>query len=214
MPKRRDIKGQRFGRLVVVGKAPSKNKHTYWRCLCDCGNEIVVRTDSLTRGPTVSCGCYHKDAVTKHGMYDTPIYAIWSSMVRRCELPSHPAYDNYGGRGIRVCERWVEFAAFYEDIGKLRPDRQHSLDRIDNDGDYCPENCRWVTPKQQGRNRRDNRWLTFGDKRHCLAKWAEITGLGYSTIRERLRRGWTTEDALTVNPDLGNRWKRLQSQNV
>jgi hypothetical protein len=139
-------------------------------------------------------------------MWDTPIYAIWSSMLQRCENRGMPAYDRYGGRGIQVCDEWHDFDVFYDDMGP-RPDETYSLDRIDNDGDYCPGNCRWATKKQQSRNRADNRLLTFKGESLCIAEWADRLPLKDSTIRMRLRRGWSTKEALTVKADLGNRWR-------
>lgn len=206
----RDLTGKRFGRLLVIKRAPNKNRHVYWKCRCDCGNVVIVRGDALTRGSTVSCGCYHKDAVTKHGMYNTPIYAIWSSMLQRCENPNATGHDNYGDRNIKVCKRWHKFENFYDDMGD-RPSEEHTLDRIDNDGDYEPGNCRWATWEQQGRNRRDNKILKYKGKERCVSEWTKITGIGDSTLRMRLQRGWTTAEALTIPVDLGNRWKRQKS---
>lgn len=206
----RDLTGQRFGRLDVQGRAENRNRHVYWRCLCDCGNVVEVRGDGLTRGRTVSCGCFHQDVVTKHGMYQTSTYKTWHAMLQRCENPRCKPYPGYGGRGIKVCARWHEFEAFLEDMGES-PEGL-SLDRIDNDGDYEPENCRWATNQQQHRNRRDNVWLTYKGETRCIMGWAELMGMGYSTLKRRLEMGWTPKDALTVPVDLGNRWKRQQQR--
>ena len=203
----RDLTGATFGRLTVIERAANRNKHVYWRCQCECGNEVEVRADSLTRGPTVSCGCYHDEVVTKHGMWESSEYHIWRAMLTRCENKNMHAYDRYGGRGIKVCEDWHNFQTFYADMGAF-PGSGYSLDRIDNSGDYCPENCRWATWKQQGRNRDYNRMLTYRGNQRCIAEWSEVTGISHSTLRMRLERGWTAKEALTIPVDLGNRWIR------
>ena len=205
MPAKIDITGERFGRLVVLSAAPSRNKHTYWNCRCDCGKAVAVRTDGLTRGLSKSCGCYHQDVVLRHGMWQTPVYRIWRTMLGRCENPNAHAYDKYGGRGIKVCEGWHDFTRFYYDMGP-RPSPKHSIDRIDNNGDYCYENCRWATKKEQSRNRCDNRWLTFNGETLCVAEWAERLGVNWTTIVARLKRGWTTEMALTAKKGQWHRW--------
>lgn len=205
---KRNLLGQRFGRLLIIAPAPTKNRHTYWKCQCDCGSEVTVRTDALTRGPTVSCGCYQLDKVTKHGMWKSSEYHIWRTMLSRCENPNAHAYKEYGGREIKVCEQWHTFEGFYKDMGK-RPTASHSLDRIDNDGGYCPENCRWASKKEQSRNRRDNHLLTFQGRTKCIAEWVEETGLKCSTISERLRRGWSVEETLT-SPLLNDKWIRTR----
>ena len=210
MPARIDIKGQRYGRLEVVGKAPSKNRHTYWVCQCDCGAELTVRTDAITRGPTKSCGCYHQDAVTQHGMYLSSEYITWQSMLTRCENPNFKFYCHYGGRGISVCERWHNFELFYQDMGP-KP-KGLTLERIDNDGDYKPDNCRWATYKEQGRNRRYNRTYTYQGQTRCLSGWAEQVGINVGTLTQRMNRGWTIKDALETPVDLGNRWKQQRAQ--
>jgi hypothetical protein len=126
----------------------------------------------------------------------TPEYAIWRAAIHRCASPKAPAYANYGGRGISVCERWQDFLYFLSDMGR-RPSYDHQLDRIDNDGDYEPGNCRWATPKQNSRNRRGNRMVTFRGETLTVAAWCERTGLRTSTLVARLNAGWSAEDALT-----------------
>jgi hypothetical protein len=132
-----------------------------------------------------------------HGLSNTREYRIWNSMRQRCNNPSAKQYDSYGGRGIRVCERWNEFSAFIADMG-FRPSRQLSLERIDNDGDYCPENCRWATKTQQQRNTRWCHLLTYNGKTRCVTEWAEVVGIHRNTIHHRLHLGWSTERALTA----------------
>jgi len=200
----KDITGEIFGRLTVIipiGKDSTRSAHTIWLCRCSCGTDISVSNKSLRSKHTRSCGCLKTDLCidrsTKHGMAHSKIYMVWSAMKGRCDNRADNAYFNYGGRGIRYCARWSEFKNFINDMGD-RPSKTHTLDRIDNDGDYCKENCRWVTRKIQNRNKRNNVQLTYGGKSMCIADWAESTGIKYATIRGRLRYGWSIERTLTT----------------
>lgn len=150
----KDLTGKRFHRLVVIGYVGKSR----WRCRCDCGTIKVVRADCLKDHTTVSCGCYNREVVAKrettHGMSKSRVYRIWDAMKSRCENPKNSKYRYYGGRGIKVCKRWSRsFEAFYQDMGEP-PTPQYSIDRIDNDGDYEPGNCRWATMTEQNRNKR------------------------------------------------------------
>ena len=175
-------------------------------CLCDCGVEKAVTGASLHQGGSTSCGCYgiqnRKDSITTHG--DTvgglcaPEYGSWKSMVDRCANKNSRDFLRYGGRGIKVCERWLHsYENFLMDMWR-KPSPKHSLDRIDVNGNYCPENCRWATPRQQANNKRNNRYLVFNDRRMTLTQWSEEVGLGKTTVKERLNRGWTIEQSLTI----------------
>ncbi len=151
-----DITGQRFGRLVAVSHVLIKGRNS-WFCDCDCGNKTVVEIYNLDKGVTTSCGCLYKkmvgDKFRKHGMSSTKIYILWRGMRNRCRNPNVKGYERYGGRGIKVDPRWDSFEHFLEDMGP-KPSDEHALDRIDNNGDYTKENCKWSTKCEQAQNRR------------------------------------------------------------
>jgi hypothetical protein len=200
--------GRRIGRLVVRSRASENRGGTTarWLCLCDCGNERVVDGSSLRIGKTRSCGCLTADVArersTKHGHNTTagksPEYGAWASMVGRCTNPNNRSWGHYGGRGIAVCERWMEFENFLADMGN-RPSSDHSLDRINNDGGYGPGNCRWATRAEQSRNRRNNRLVTINGRQQCVTDWlAEgCVSRGTFWVRTALL-GWTTEEAIAT----------------
>ena len=192
----KDITGQKFGRLTVI-KVVSKNKHRQykWECQCDCGNISKVISSQLRNGHTKSCGCLHKDKITTHDKWQIPEYNVWASIKNRCLNKKDIAYRNWGGRGITVCYRWLKFENFFEDMGK-RP-KGLQIDRINNDGNYCKENCKWSTIKQQARNRRTNRIITYKGEKKCLAEWAEEFGIKYTNLQKRLKNGWSIERAFT-----------------
>ena len=190
----KDLQGQRFGRLVVKRFLYTRgHEATYWLCVCDCGTEKAVRAGNLRSGNTKSCGC--RQGTYRHDKYRSKVYLAWGGMLQRCENPKDPSYRNYGGRGITVCEQWHDFVVFYADMGD--PPTGLSLDRIDNDGNYEPENCRWASLSEQQRNCRHNHLVTFQGKTQCLAAWAQEVSINQSTIQRRLHRGWSVRRALT-----------------
>lgn len=178
---RKDISGQRFGRFTVIQCAGPRRSKLLWECLCDCGVTKLVIGSNLTRGRSVSCGCYLIESVTKHGKARSSEYHTWAAAKDRCFNPDSRSYANYGLRGISMCSEWREsFEAFYSYIGP-RPDGA-SLDRIDNDGDYEPGNVRWATDRTQVRNRRITVHATHEGETLSLAEWAERTGIAYGTL--------------------------------
>jgi hypothetical protein len=147
------LNGQRFGLLLVLGRSGKKSNSVLLLCKCDCGNEKEIRAEGLSLGRVVSCGCYHKKNHTTHNSYRTPEYLTWTSMWQRCTNTKSRAFKWYGARGISICERWSDFEAFLEDMG-AKPGPEYSIDRIDNDGNYEPGNCRWTTNDVQALNKR------------------------------------------------------------
>lgn len=202
-----DLTGNRYGRLVVVGRSESKKRannrtRTMWRCVCDCGNYIIVESSHLKSGHSKSCGCITK----KHGMFGTRIYKIWSGMKDRCFNKNNDAYKNYGGRGITVCHEWLEFIPFYEWAMNNGYRDDLTLDRENVNGNYCPENCRWVNDIVQHNNTRVNRYIEYNGETHTMAEWARITGIKYVTLNTRINKyHWSIEKALTEPVEIHNR---------
>ena len=198
-----DITGQRFHRLTVLSLHPERSQEgtLQWLCRCDCGNERIVRGTALRRGNSRSCGCYAADQRhTGHRLSDTPEYHCWRNMRERCLNPTNVAYRHYGQRGITVCADWNLFERFLSDMGR-RPSPTHSLDRIDNDGDYTPSNCRWATREEQRRNMRTPLVypnLTVNGETLSLTAWAKRLGSSREVIRERLKLGWPVHLAVTT----------------
>lgn len=193
--------GERFGRLVVVAEV-ERSAHGKPRVLvrCDCGGERVVLLPSLRSGRTTSCGCVRREVAaaraTKHGMYGSHEHVVWRHMIARCENPNEQRFNRYGGRGIRVCDRWrTSFEAFLADVGRA-PTRAHEIDRIDVNGHYEPGNVRWAKRKQQARNKTTTRFLTLDGRTQSVADWADETGMPYGTLHARLRNGWSDELAI------------------
>ena len=191
------FRGAVFGEITVVTDIGSDHHgNVRWQCLCSCGATTVAVANKLVGGRKRSCGCKHKqligDAAATHGETRGRVvsaeYTIWSSMRARCTDENHVGWSRYGERGIKVCERWWLFENFLADMGR-RPSRAHSIDRIDNDGNYAPENCRLVTPMKNANNRSNNRVLLFGDERVTVAEASRKFGVSESAIHRRLRSG-------------------------
>ena len=192
-----NLTGLRFGRLTVLSVAGrAKDRKTLWRCACACGKECVVRSAYLTSGHTKSCGCLTRETAsrvkTKHGASGTRLYGIWQKMKDRCYRRGDKFYADYGGRGISVCDGWRnDFSAFQSWALSNGYADGLTIDRINNDGNYSPDNCRWATTKTQNRNSRNNR--VYAGK--CVAEWAEIAGIPYGVMYWRLSRGWSVREA-------------------
>jgi hypothetical protein len=198
--------GMRFGRLVVTERSSrqSRSGRRYWNCVCDCGNVNVVAQDVLRAGKSRSCGCLkrelNRESLRVHGLRKSPLYETWARMLRRCRNERSKEYAMYGGRGIRVCERWIHSVeAFCEDMGPTYREGL-TLDRIDNNGPYAPWNCRWVNRIAQANNTRRNRFLVFRGKKMTVAEWARRLNWSADVIRGRIRLGWPVERILTEKP--------------
>lgn len=197
MGNRDDLSGRRFDRWLVRHFSHKNGRgEIYWNCVCDCGTERDVKANGLRSGDSTSCGCYHKDAVTHHGYTGTPTFKSWETMKQRCLNPNARGYERYGGRGIKICKRWLAgFENFLEDMGERPAGR--TLDRIDVNGDYKPGNCRWETPSRQQRNRSDRDILHWNGKSLCIADWSDITKIPAPIIVWRMKNGWQISDALS-----------------
>lgn len=196
-----DLTGKRFGRLLVLGRDETKAKdgHGRWMCQCDCGNTVSVRSNNLASGHTKSCGCYKLMRTTKHGQSKSRLYNIFNKMVSRCYDEKFKQYNDYGGRGIRVCDEWLySFQSFYEWAIANGYSDELTIDRINVNGDYAPNNCRWSTRKVQSNNTRRNVYYTYNRKTKTIAEWSAVTGINYNTLRARLQRyGWSIGKALS-----------------
>jgi len=198
--------GQRYGRWTVI-TAPVGGRAA---CRCDCGTEREVRSSAVRTGGSISCGCLrrerHAAAITKHGQADTPVYKVWTAMHQRCSNPKSQMWHLYGSRGIVVDPRWATFAQFAADMGP-RPEGG-TLERIDSNGNYSPENCRWATVLEQNRNTSRNRYIEFNGETRTISEWARLLGMHRGTLRVRLSVGWSIEDALTPGNRQGARHLR------
>lgn len=203
MGKALDLTDRQFDRLRVIRQAeslrrPNGKLRRRWLCQCECGNLITVLGENLISGNTKSCGCYHRDLMREklrtHGDTDARLYNIWCAIKRRCFNPSVPEYARYGGRGISMCSVWAEsyeaFKAWAMQTGydPNAPRGACTIDRIDNDGNYEPENCRWVSQREQMNNVSYNRHITYHDETHTVAEWSRLTGIPYATLLQRLTR--------------------------
>ncbi|MGP2517129.1 hypothetical protein [Yersinia sp. 2545 StPb PI] len=196
-----EMEGKRFGRLVVKGySGHSGSGKSLWRCQCDCGKNKVILGVSLRHGKALSCGCLQKEITSKnsktHGMTKSKAYNSWSAMMQRCTNRKSENFASYGGRGVTVCDRWLKFENFISDMGD--PSNGETIDRIDVNGNYEPSNCRWLSMKDQSRNRRNNRIIHTPKGDMCVSEAAEVFGIGVQTLFYRLNHGWDTERALNL----------------
>lgn len=193
----KDITGKKFNRLTIKSFAYT-DRQAYWNCICDCGNMITLRGASIRNGRTKSCGCLHHEIMKKqfykHGMVHTKVYNTYQGILRRCNRRNGRDYENYRGRGIRCL--WKSFEEFYRDMGDP-PSRHHSIDRIDNDGNYCKINCRWATPEQQSNNRRMCRQIFYRGRTQTISRWAKELGIKYHRLYGRFWYGMSAEKAFS-----------------
>lgn len=205
-----DITNNRYGKLVAIERSTNISGKTAWKCKCDCGNITYVSTSNLTCNRIRSCGCLKLEKLlersTTHNQRHTYLYEVWKGIRQRCKNSKHSSYHNYGGRGIKVCEAWDKsFQAFYDwsyangySTENQKDEKlKLTIDRIDNNGNYEPSNCRWVDRKTQTRNMRTTRFITFNGQNKSVSEWCEIYGIKLQTFNTRIRNGWSIEEALT-----------------
>lgn len=204
-----DLTGKRFGRLTVLARAGSDSgKNATWFCRCDCGNEVVVVGSNMRCGDTRSCGCLRREmqsrAASTHRESKTRLYKVWAGIKSRCYNPNTDNYKYYGGRGIVMCEEWRDdfesfrdwsFANGYDPNARSQ---ECTIDRIENDKPYCPENCRWANHLEQCNNQGKNKLFEHNGEIHTMAEWARSLGIKYTTLRARIRRGHTFEEAILM----------------
>lgn len=202
-----DMTGQHYGRYTVLEYIGQNKDHkAVWKCRCECGTIKNVSGKDLRSGNTKSCGCYNRDKAMqnpalwkpKHGLSKHPLHQIWRNIKTRCGNKKSKEYKYYGGRGIKICDAWKDFQAFYDWAIKNGYHKDLSIDRIDTNGDYCPENCRWVSMKVQQNNRRNNKLLTINGETRTMSEWSDFYGVKYTVVKSRILNGWDAIDALTI----------------
>lgn len=207
-----DMTGQKFGRWTVLSLDETSTKPKYWFCVCECGTKRRVIGFTLRRGQSVSCGCYASEwsvkKHTRHGMYRHAAYSTWRAMHQRCTVPKNPGYPEYGARGIKICEKWQTFEGFWEDMGPTWKEGL-SIDRMENNGHYERNNCRWATAMEQGNNRRNNQMIPTPHGPMTVSDASRQFGINRNTIFRRIRDGWPRErliEAAQYHP----RWHTTQ----
>jgi hypothetical protein len=213
MPKKLEVHpGDKYNRLTIIKEVEKRKGKRYVLCQCDCGKMDIVRFVALRAGEVKSCGCWKREKsasrmhematcrpnYSEHHSYYKEMYSIWHGMKQRCENPNRPHYEDYGGRGIKVCKEWQKFAPFQKWAHKSGWAPGLSIDRINSDGNYEPSNCRWITMEQQQLNRRNTVLLTLNGITSPLVEWAKIYHLPQHIIRNRLKNGWTVKEAITI----------------
>lgn len=195
----KDLTGLKVGRLTVVRFISVEKGHAFWLCSCECGKHKVIMGASLIhkKHPTQSCGCINAEVTRErsvtHGMTGNQTYMSWQGMKLRCLNLNHPCSKEHGRRGVTICPQWIEsFETFLKDVGE-RPSKHHTIERIDNNGNYEPGNVKWATKKEQGRNRRTNVLVEINGVKKCIAEWAEILGIDRGVLRFRINAGWPVE---------------------
>lgn len=204
MKQKKVLIGNRYGKLTVNAFGYKQNNKNFWECVCECGQVTFVRTADLNRGHTKSCGCFQKEQASQSsyrnglGNHDR-LYRIFYGMKARCYNENHKSYKSYGGRGIAICNEWIQDVTRFREWALTNGyDDSLSIDRINNNGNYEPSNCRWVSKKVQNNNRQNNTYLEFEGERKTIAEWSVATGLSASVISDRLSLKWSVEKALTT----------------
>lgn len=197
--------GEKFNRLTVIRRDTGHRDKTriHWMCKCECGKWVSVATHDLRSGNTKSCGCLRDEKaranMTTHGESKTKLYAVWNTMMSRCYNPKTERYNRYGGRGITVCDEWLHNYQAFRDWANSNGYKEGlTIDRIDVDGNYCPDNCRWVSSLEQQNNTSRNRYITLDGETHTMAEWARKTGISVAAINSRLKSGWGVKETLTT----------------
>jgi len=198
--------GDKYSRLTIIKEIEKKQYNRQFLCKCDCGNETTVSSSQLLKGDAKSCGCLRREVTaqrnrkekTTHGLSKTRVYGIWERMLSRCSNSEDKNYCNYGARGIKVCDEWKDVTIFYDWAISNGHQKGLTIERIDNDGNYEPNNCKWIPRKDQNKNRRMNRQITYKGETKNLTEWSKVTGINRKTLETRLKNGWVVERALTT----------------
>lgn len=197
-----DLTGNIYGKLIVTNfayrKRSGKNYKYYWACQCDCGGICTVESNNLKSGITKSCGCYREDFRKKHSLSRTRIYRTWRNIKNRCKNLNGKDFNRYGGRGIDICNEWLNYDIFYDWAMANGYKENLTIDRIDNNKGYEPSNCRWATMEEQSQNTSKVISITYNNETHSLSKWARITGISRQTLYTRYKKGWDIEKMLTT----------------
>lgn len=209
MGRTKDITGQRFGHLVAIRlvepyQSSSGKRYRQWLCQCDCGNQKIIFQTNLIEGKIKSCGCEQYSVHTKHGEAKSRLYSIWRNLRQRCNNPKAKNYDNYGGRGIKVCDNWNNaegYTAFKEWALSNGYRNDLTIDRINNNGNYEPSNCRWATSLEQNNNQSSNIMISYNNEIHTLSEWSRLTGINRSTLKNRYEKGQSPEEILYTPVD-------------
>lgn len=199
MSKALKLEGKKFARLLVLKRVETdKKKDSFWLCLCDCGNKTIVRGYHLTSGSIRSCGCIKKEIIrsreSTHLLTNTKLYRIWAGIKQRCFNSNHKNYDRYKGRGITMCDAWKnDFMAFYNWAINNGYKEGLTIERINNDGNYEPLNCRWATRQEQANNTSSNHYIIFNGEKHTISEWSKKMGIKYKILEYRIRKGLSLE---------------------
>lgn len=207
MPPSHNLQGKTVHRWKFLSRTDKRNSagQVFWNVECQCRTKAVRTAVSIVSGQSKSCGCYKLEVATKHGKSKTPEFTVWQMMIQRCTNNKHKSYPRYGGRGITVCQRWLDsFENFLSDVG-IRPSVEHTLDRIKNHIGYQPDNCKWATPLEQGQNKCNNRLITHNGLTLTESEWCRRIGLSKGTISRRIKSGYSVEQAMSKQSNRGIR---------